>query len=302
MTPTKKIINQINELNSELEKLRPEFEEFWNTRVVKSTEIQVDWITMENFITQIVETSLVIPRSPWGDKLSEDCFPPLFKSRYLIYPHTRKSLKPYLRWIFQQILKTGNSTLFPHDPHSVWQWIDELVVMTRIHSILKERKILNKFHYDYQRLDKDGLYHILVKYKIDGTNKSFEVAPELENRFYRGNEDARLLYKSSSLRIVEILSEEAAIYFGQKTDPKWCLSTTNQSRNQFYLYIRGNIIIFLLDIRTREKFCILVSQLHRAISVWDNKNKDLPKPERIVQWYPVLKDILENGFAADLGD
>ena len=100
MTLTKKIISQINELNNELEKMRPEFEEIWNKEIIQNTQ---KWVTMEEFITQMLETSVVLPRTSIGEQLAEENFPSLFDGYRILSPHTKRTIQPYLRWLFKQI-------------------------------------------------------------------------------------------------------------------------------------------------------------------------------------------------------
>ena len=168
--------------------------------------------------------------------------------------------------------------------------IPELSIVTRIHSILKDKKLLHSDNYDHQRFSYYQLFAILMIYKINDI-KSFEDNPKAERSMYR--KKAKLLYRNSSVRIIEIRSKDAAIYFGQQTDPKWCISTTNLDRNQYGHYAYNSHIFIVID--RMEKFCIILNK-NGGVTVWDNRNETLSDRgvDRFFENFPKVLDILES--------
>ena len=103
MERIQRIIHNINELNNELEKLRPEFEELWNNYVA-SKEISDKWVKLENFISAFITIGDVLGYSQVSTRLINQ-FPGLFDGSRLLSPHTKGTLQPYLRWTVQQTIK-----------------------------------------------------------------------------------------------------------------------------------------------------------------------------------------------------
>ena len=299
MTRINEIVFQINELNNELEKLRLEFEELWNAHVALFFCLKPgDWVTMENFIGAFAVLGNVVGDSYISRGLLSQ-FPGLFENKNLNSPHTKRTMQPYLRWVIQrtiEFIKEFRETNQESDLAGklMSYELPDLYLLTRIHSILKDKKKLRREDYDHQT-SPHHFYNKLIRYKIDDfTFKSFEENPEAERSIYR--KKAKLLYKKSSVRVIEIRSQDAAIYFGQKTDPKWCISTTNLIRNQYEQYAYNSHIFIVIDTKEQRKFCIILNKKNGGVVIWDERNETFSNRgvDRFFEHFPEVFNILES--------
>ena len=292
---TTKIIQQINELNSELEKLRPEFERLWNEILnVRADSRSIRQRTMEDMIEEILETNLM-PVSNLANNFSRKFFPSLFEddgSRVFRFPHTKRTLQPYLKWAFQILIhymKTEN-TRHPSFLLHVWRRYSELAILTRIHSILKEKKLLRGQDIDHQKFIFEAFRNMISTYRIVEPIADFENKPELERMMYKKGY-ADLLYHENRIRVIRINDVKASIYFGQQTKPKWCISTTNKTRNKFDVFDNDYNIYFLFDENRKLKFALIIERDGSHMEVWDNENKEMDIDHFMLSYGTIFDDL-----------
>ena len=196
------VIHQINELNNELEKMRPEFEELWN-KLVSSAGFP-EFVKMEDVIERILlfhycEMPGIGPIASIAGEIQkvardlEDKFDTLFQDSERIsalafkHKHDKASIRPYLRWIFESLLKYlrmfNDNAKFTSTraDQQIYQILGYLHIVTRVHSILRERKILKKL--DFQTFDPIGLGQALLLYTFKVKRDTFEDSPELQSHF-----------------------------------------------------------------------------------------------------------------------
>jgi len=181
-----------------------------------------------------------------------------------------------------------NSEKLPHLKQPIQRFED--IASRAIPDLLEYKALLKKKNLNPPLQKRDinqisglsELHHLLQQYDDSVKMSNKDAADAEEQKLYKEGK-AKLIYNGSDLKVVEVNSKEAAIYFGKGT--QWCTASTKSQNMADYYLKKGNLYVVMIK-GNNEKY-----QFHFQDEQFMDSEDEPINVMGLAAKYPVLWDI-----------